>query len=373
MMPEAAGARPETWGEPRRAAAEPARAVQGGRLLVVDDNEMNRDLLSRRLERQGHRVDTAAGGEEALAALEREPYDLVLLDVMMPGLDGPQVLERLKRHERLRHVPVIMISALGELDTVVRCIEAGAEDYLPKPFDPVLLRARIEACLGKKRAHDREEACLQQLVEARQRSEALLRNVLPGAIADRLEDGERCIVDRFPDVTVLFLDLVAFSRLAASRPPGRVVEILNDLFSAFDVLADRHGAEKIKTIGDAYMVATGLPAPRPDHALVSVALALALRREVADYAARSGEPLACRIGLHAGPVVAGVIGTRRFCYDLWGETVNLASRMESQGQPGRIQVTAAFRERLGGAFRTEPRGTVDVKGHGPMEVWYLEG
>jgi len=375
---------PGPGGAPDAAAAEPAAnagpaardgrpGVELGRLLVVDDNEANLDLLSRRLRRQGHQVEVATSGPQALEALARQAFDLVLLDVMMPGMDGYQVLVRLKADERLRHVPVVMMSALGELDSVVRCVELGAEDYLSKPFEPVLLRARVEACLGKKRMRDRELDYLRRLQAAQARADQLLRNVLPDAVADRLAQGQRASVERFPEVTVLFLDIAGFSALATRLAPAAVVEILNQVFSAIDRLADEHGVEKIKTIGDAYMAAAGLPTPRADHVPAVASMALGMRQAVAEVGQRCGEPLRCRIGIHTGPVIAGIIGTKRFSYDLWGDTVNVASRMESHGVPGRIQVSRAVRDRLVGTHHTEPRGTIEVKGLGPMEAFFLEG
>jgi class 3 adenylate cyclase len=179
-----------------------------------------------------------------------------------------------------------------------------------------------------------------------ERSERLLLNVLPAPIAARLKVGEGVIADAFPEVTVLFADIVDFTRRSRRISPAQVVQVLNELFSAFDQLAQQRGLEKIKTIGDAYMVAGGLPNPRPDHAEAVAEMALALREEVARRSDPSGQPLAVRVGMDTGPVVAGVIGTSKFSYDLWGDTVNTASRMESHGVPGCIQVTARTRKRL---------------------------
>jgi adenylate cyclase len=234
-----------------------------GKILVVDDNESNRNMLSRRLERQGHRVKLAENGKRALEMLREEDFDLVLLDVMMPEMDGYQVLEHLHADDKLRGLPVIMISALDQLDTVVKSIELGAEDYLPKPFNPVVLRARIGACLEKKRLRDRERAYIKKLRSEQERSEQLLLNILPRPIAERLKEGQRTIADVFPDVTVLFADLVGFTRMSEQLPPAELVAMLNKIFSMFDQLAEKHGLEKIKTIGDEYMAASGLPMPRP--------------------------------------------------------------------------------------------------------------
>jgi class 3 adenylate cyclase len=212
-----------------------------------------------------------------------------------------------------------------------------------------------------------------ELDREREKSERLLLNVLPGSIAARLKQAEGVIADGFPDVTVLFADIVDFTSRSERIPPEQVVEVLNDLFSVFDQLALQRGLEKIKTIGDAYMVVGGLPDPRPDHAEAVAEMALAMRKEVVGRADPSGQPLAVRIGIDTGPVVAGVIGTSRFSYDLWGDTVNTASRMESHGVPGCIQVTARTWERLRDRYRFERRGPIQVKGKGEIVTYFLEG
>jgi class 3 adenylate cyclase len=211
------------------------------------------------------------------------------------------------------------------------------------------------------------------LQREKERSEQLLLNVLPAPIAARLEEQEDVIADGFPEVTVLFADLVDFTRRSQRSSPHQVVQVLDELFTAFDQLTKRHGLEKIKTIGDAYMVAGGLPEPRPDHAEAVAEMALAVREEVARHLDAAGRPLAVRIGIDTGPVVAGVIGRRKFSYDLWGDTVNTASRMESTGVPGCIQVTVRTYQRLGDGYRFQRRGLVAVKGKGEMVSYFLVG
>ena len=190
-------------------------AVMPSRILVVDDNASNRDLLSRRLQRQGHTVLQAEDGTIALALVEKEALDLVLLDLMMPGISGYDVLTLLKSDPRFRDIPVIMISALSELDSIVRCIEAGADDYLAKPFDPTLLRARVGSSLEKKHLRDREREMVEALRIEKERSEQLLLNILPQAIVTRLNGGETVIADQLSDVTILFADLVGFTELSS--------------------------------------------------------------------------------------------------------------------------------------------------------------
>ena len=205
------------------------------------------------------------------------------------------------------------------------------------------------------------------------RSEGLLLNILPGPIAERLKQGEEVIADRFSEVTILFADIIDFTALSARITPEELVTMLNAVFSAFDRLSDRHGLEKIKTIGDAYMVVGGLPEPRPDHAEAVAEMALDMRSEIGRLGAELGRPIALRIGIDTGPVVAGVIGTRKFAYDLWGDAVNTASRMESQGVANGIQLTEGAYRRLKDSYICETRGVIDVKGKGELLTYLLKG
>lgn len=211
------------------------------------------------------------------------------------------------------------------------------------------------------------------LVAEKERSEALLHVILPRAIADTLQQGPGMIADHHPDVTVLFADIAGFTPWAAAQPPEAVVRLLEQVFSRFDARVAAAGAEKIKTIGDAYMVVCGAPEARDGHARLMARLALGFMADIADVGRASGIPLALRVGLHSGPVIAGVIGTVRFSYDVWGDTVNTASRMESQGAVGSIQLSAATRAQLDERFVLERRGETDIKGKGPMETWWLLG
>jgi adenylate cyclase len=222
--------------------------------------------------------------------------------------------------------------------------------------------------------HVRSDFMHARLLDAeRRKSEALLLNILPSTIAARLKRSPGTIADRHADVTVLFADLRGFTPLAAKLSPEESVTLLNRIFSSFDRIADRYGVEKIKTIGDAYMVAGGLIRPAEDHAESVADLALDFRAEIETLSREFQEPLSIRIGIHTGPVVAGVLGLRKFTYDLWGDTVNLASRMESHGVPGQIQVTESVRQRLAGSFAFEPRGDLEVKGRGTMRTYFLLG
>jgi len=295
-----------------------------------------------------------------------------MLHTMLPFLLYPP------RH----NVAMFTLSALAGIDMVV---VIGFGDRLPhlgpaiapeqlRILRPILLGglfATLAACAHyARRATLIAEAALDR---AHQRSEELLLNILPPSIARRLKLNGGTIADGFAEVTVLFADIVGFTRLSARLPPERIVNMLNELFCRFDDLAGQLGLEKIKTIGDCYMVAGGLPELRADHAEAAAEMALAMLGIVAELADRTGETLSVRIGIHSGPVVAGVIGKRKFIYDLWGDTVNIASRMESHGVPGSIQLSGAARELLEGKYRLHHRGRIEVKGKGEMDTWLLEG
>ena len=339
-------------------------------ILVIDDDRTNRLILARALEEEQFTVETAEDALRAIRILHVSPdgFDLVLLDVIMPDMDGYDLLRYLKADPALSRIPVVMVSALDDIESVVRCLELGADDYLTKPFDPVLLRARMNASLAKKRLSDVEHRYARVLEEEEARSERLLHHILPAHIATRLKSGERVIADDFDDVTVLFADLVGFTGMAARMTPQDVVALLNEIFSSFDKLAHQYGLEKIKTIGDAYLVVGGLLDSTGDHLSSCALMALGMLDAIGTIG--QGD-LTLRIGLHAGPVTAGVIGEHKFAYDLWGDTVNIASRLESHGVAGRIHVSDAVKARLDTSFRFEERGEIDLKGRGNVTTFFL--
>jgi class 3 adenylate cyclase len=212
-----------------------------------------------------------------------------------------------------------------------------------------------------------------ELRQQRLRAERLLLNIMPQTVAERLKRGELTIASRFDEVTVMFADLVDFTQLSSRISATDLVKLLGQIFSEFDQLVERYGLEKIKTIGDAYMVAGGLPVAKPNHAIAVAEMALNMQQAIAHLSSGTGEPFQLRIGINSGSIVAGVIGTKRFSYDLWGDTVNVAYRMESQGLPGKIQVTSATYELLKDKFLLERRGTLCVKGKGEMVTYWLVG
>jgi adenylate cyclase len=370
-------------------ASEPANALlaqeriahmlQDARLLVVDDSKMMRMGISRSLKQIGVKfIEEASHGRQALERLQAEPFDLMLLDVEMPEMTGLEVLAQMQQHPQLRGFPVIVISGGQDIDDVVRCIEMGADDYLPKPFSQVLLKARLTSSIEKKRLRDMEQLRRQQLQaqhaqleQEQEKTENLLLNILPRSVSQRLKAGEKRIADAHAEVSVLFADLVGFTQLSKGLSAPHLVEILDQIFSRFDAIVGEIGVEKIKTIGDCYMLVGGVPEPRADHAVAVVQAGFAMLEAMAEINRQHGTQLQIRVGVNSGPVVAGVIGMHKFTYDLWGNTVNIASRMESTGTPGRIHVSPSTALLLGQRFALEARGSVSVKGIGELDTFFV--
>jgi adenylate cyclase len=315
--------------------------VPAGRVLVVDDDPLNRMLLTRSLEQEGHRVGSAASGQEALEILREKPFDVVLLDIVMPELDGVSVLERLKRDPVLQHVPVIMISAVDEIDTVVRCIEMGAEDYLPKPFNPVLLRARINAALAKKRLHEVERERVRE-VFSRFVPEHVVDDVLERTDEDLRLGGSRGVG------TVMFTDIREFTAFTERTQPDRVIDLLNEYFGEMIDAVFLHGGTLVGYLGDGLLAVFGAPIPLDDHADRALAAAremLAVRLPRFNRRVRErtlGDGFEMGIGLNSGLFIAGNVGSaRRLEYTVYGDTVNTASRIEGMTKTTRQSVLIA--------------------------------
>jgi class 3 adenylate cyclase len=375
--------------EPGAGAGEPGRGV----ILVVDDSEDNRDMLVRRLRRQGHEVLAASGGRPALEALRATPVDLVLLDVMMPDLDGYAVLQHLKADPALRDIPVLMISALDELDSVVRCIELGAEDYLGKPFEPVLLRARIGACLEKKRLHDREARHRRELAEwnrtlerrvaeqvaqldrlgrlKRFFSPQLAELIVAGGAADPLQTHRR-------EVTVVFLDLRGFTAFAETAEPEEVMGVLREYHAEMGRLILEHEGTLERFTGDGMMIFFNDPVEVPNPAERAIRMAVAMRDRVAGLAAgwrKRGWDLALGVGVAHGYATIGAIGFEgRMDYGAIGTVTNLAARLCGEAGAGQILVSARVAAAVGDMIDAEDVGPLALKGLArPVPTWNVRG
>jgi adenylate cyclase len=336
----------------------------GPAILVVDDNEDNRYTLTMRLRREGwETIVEAQTGRQALELMAERRFDLVLLDIMMPEMNGYEVLEHIKTDMALRDVPVIMISAVDEIESVVRCIELGAEDYLLKPFNAVLLRARIGACLEKKKLRDHEACYLERLEAERRRADDLLHAIFPPGAVQELKASNTVRPRRYEGVAVLFCDVADFTAYCERNPPEQVVAELQALVERFEEIADRHCLEKIKTVGDAFLATAGL-LRRAEHPVLA---AVRCGLEMVE-AARSHSPFAVRVGIHHGPVVAGVIGRRQYLFDLWGDTINTAARIVAHAPIGAVVVNSSTWFSVRNLCSGRSLGFFDLKGKGAVEL-----
>jgi adenylate cyclase len=393
----------------------PVRQVPASNILIVESDGYALTTLRPLLTAGGHRVLVATTGAAALIQVEQENPDLIVLATRLIDMDGFAWCQQLRAHRLYPHTPVIFTGPADQPDDRLDAFAVGGVDFVPQPFWPAEMIARIHSHLLMARWHHRIQqqtqralttqsppllASLQRtlhqqaqklkaqnqqlqaevqerqqveqaLRQEQQKSEKLLRNILPEEIADQLKQFQGSLAERFDDVTVLFADIVNFTPMAAEMSPLTLVNLLNQIFSAFDHVADKYQLEKIKTIGDAYMVVGGLPTPRSDHAYAVVEMAREMQQIIQGFTRSDGQPLQLRIGINTGNVVAGVIGIKKFSYDLWGDTVNVASRMESQGVPGKIQVTGATYDRLKDRYTFQPWGEVLVKGQGYMPIYHL--
>jgi class 3 adenylate cyclase len=335
------------------------------RLLVVDDNKVNRLLLARNLELQGHSVASAENGRVALEMLRRESFDLVLLDMEMPEMDGFQVLEQLVNDLNLRDLPVIVTSSLEGVANIVRCIELGAEDYLTKPVNPVLLKARIGASLEKKRLRDQQKA--------------MVRRFATPEVAQHLQESGFALGGTRVRASVLFADIRNFTPLAESQPPEETIELLNTWYTLmFDAISD-HGGVVTMMMGDGLMAIFGAPVPLPDHCASAVRAALGMVQMMelfnVERAADAKPEIRIGIGIASGEVVAGYAGTNeRATYTCIGNTVNLAARLEAHTKVARraILIDGETREGLAGQIPVEALGPVAFKGMtAPVEVFHV--
>ncbi len=344
-----------------------------GTILIVDDESANLDIIDKILQQSNHKTFTAESGKEALEILKKESakIDLILLDLIMPEVNGMDLLKTLKDDNNTYHIPVIMLSALDEIDTIVECISMGADDFLIKPVNRILLHARLNNALEKKYFHDKEIKYQKQIKIEQEKSDKLLLNILPESIAERLKNGESLIADDFEDSTVLFADLAGFTKLSSTISATDVVMQLNSIFSLFDGMLIKYSLEKIKTIGDCYMLAGGLPKPDKNHADSVARMALEMLDIIKEINTKTNQSLKVRIGINSGPVAAGVIGKEKFIYDLWGDTVNVASRMETFGSNSKIHVSSSTYLQLKDYYNFTKRDKINIPGKGAMQTYFL--
>jgi adenylate cyclase len=365
--------------------------LQSSTVLVVDDNEMNRDMLCSLLEADGHKACVAENGRLALESIKASPFDLVLLDVMMPEMDGYEVLRHLKSDQTLRDIPVIVLSALDEIGSVVRCIELGAEDYLPKPFDPVLLRARIGACLEKKHLRDQEVRLRNELAEwnklLEQRVEEqvtqlerlsrlkrffspqLAELIVSGSADDPLKTHRR-------EVTVVFLDLRGFTAFAETSEPEEVMGVLREYHAEMGKLVLEHEGTLERFTGDGMMVFFNDPVPVPNPQERAIRMAQAMRERVGELRVKwrkLGYDLDFGVGIAQGYATIGGIGFEgRLDYGAIGTVTNLASRLCGEAKPGQILISQRVVGTVEDLLEVEPVGELTLKGfHRPVTAYNI--
>ncbi|SCC90590.1 Uncharacterized protein SCG7086_BS_00070 [Chlamydiales bacterium SCGC AG-110-P3] len=336
-------------------------------ILVVDDDKNFRHGLERLLRREGLNVVMAPDGWEAIEMVKQGSVDLALVDVKMPNMNGYQFLELMKSDPDHQHIPVIMISGLDDIDSVIMCLEAGAEDYINKPFNSTLLLTRIRGSLEKKQFHEKERQHLNTIRKEKQHAEELLRVIFPQPIVQELQTGREIKPRGHENVSVLFADVVGFTSFCHSSSPEEVLFNLQELVEAFEGIAVKHGMQKIKTIGDAFMCVGGLwDATNPAISAVECGL------DMVERAPQLAAKWQVRVGVHTGPVIAGVVGHLQYLFDIWGDTVNVASRVQESGAPGTVTLSDQMLQHLQGRFNPESRGRIPLKGRGEMELFALK-
>ena len=380
--------------------SDTAPQAQRPTVLVVDDTPQNLSLMSGLLE-EFYSVKLAPSGARALKIASANPPDLVLLDIMMPEMDGYEVCRKLKDDASTKDIPVIFVTAMNEVENEETGLNLGAVDYLTKPVNPSIVLARVRTQLALKLASDKlreqnrllaeEKARTQKLLltlksasdqilernrllgQEKLRASELLNNILPVEIATELSESGKVRPVRNEAVSILFTDFKGFTQVSATMPPNRIVQELNDIFAAFDDISNECGIEKIKTIGDAFMAVGGLPRPCDDHAQRCVKAALRMVQFLDQRNSEAAFKWALRIGIHSGPVVSGVVGKRKYTYDVWGDTVNIAARMENAGEPGRVNISAYTYDLIRADFKCEYRGKVEAKGKGQIDMYFVAG
>jgi len=356
-----------------------ASDILKAKVLIVDDLPANVLLLEGMLGNAGYRTVTSTRDPRAVLALhEQHRYDLILLDLNMPGMDGFEVMEGLQAIEQDGYLPVLVVTA--QPDHKLRALRAGARDFISKPFDvaEVLMRVHnmIEVRLLHveiRRKNGELKTLFDQVVAERKVSQRLALHVPADSIAVRLQARPDVTADSFASATVLIADVVGFSDLTPAVSSERLTLLVDAIFTTFDGLAKERGLKKVKTLGNSYMAVAGVPTPAGDHAAQAARLALDMVDALERLNERSGHALQVRIGIATGPVVAGVIGKRQYLYDVWGDAVSIASRMESHGVAGRVQVSESTRRLLGESFQLEQRGALEVEGKGEVRTWFVSG
>jgi CheY-like chemotaxis protein len=343
------------------------------RILIAEDDKDSQQLIKRHLEKENYEVIVADNGLMAWEILQKEHIYFVITDWIMPEMNGIELCEKIRQNKASGYVYIILVTAQESKEDIIQAMDVGADDYITKPYDKGELLARVRS---GQRIISLEHQLIeknQELNDEKDKSESLLLNIFPKFIVDQLKLDLEIIAESYEDASILFAEIHNFLRVTAKKTPIEVVEILNKVFSCFDRLARQYELEKIKTIGDTYMVVAGVPMSRPDHATVIAEMALSMQKEIVSIDTGIGFPLQLRIGIDSGQAIAGVIGTSKYAYDVWGDIVTTASEMAAYGLPGFIQVTSATYKRLYGKYLFEERGEFYVHSKGAIQTFLLTG
>ncbi len=327
-------------------------------ILIVDDTSENIDVL-RNILGDEYKLKVALNGKKALDIAKRDPKpDLILLDIMMPEMDGYEVCKILKNTPETKDIGIIFQTSQNAPVDEQKGFELGASDYITKPFEPEVVKSRIKAVLS--------------VLLEKKKSDELVHNILPKKVANELKSTGKATAKKYENVTILFTDFKDFTSLVSSISAIKLVEELNDIFGYFDDIMEEFQIEKIETIGDAYMAACGLPEENADHAVRCIDAAKKMLKFLKDRNKKNEIQWEMRVGIHSGPVVAGVVGKKKYAYSLFGDTVNTASRIETNGEVGKINISNTTYNLIKGKYNCIPRGQIHAKGKGNLDMYFVD-
>ena len=365
------------------------------KILIVADEPKYYASISKYLAQFDFQVEISSSVKQSIDLLARDEFGLLMIDVDLREMNGFELAALIKDNEISRELPIIFITDKQESkDNIIAGLQTGGVDFIVKPFDVIVLMLKVRNYLNFSYAvkmlvkNNHELTRLNKLLEEninysnslntllakeKQRSDDLLLNILPAEVAEELKDKGSAAAKHFTDVSVLFTDFVGFTKAGEQFSPQELVNELDTCFKAFDQIISRHGVEKIKTIGDSYMAVSGMPAPNENHAGQVVNTAIDILQFMHERRQKLGDrTFEVRIGIHSGNVVAGIVGLKKFAYDIWGDTVNTAARIEQHGQPNRINISQSTHDLLGDTFRFTYRGEIEAKNKGKLKMYFVE-
>jgi len=342
------------------------------RILIAEDESVIAIDITRTLERLSYKViGYCRTGRDVITKAGEQKPDLILMDIMLEGdITGIEAAEEIMK---LYNIPVIYLTAFADPVTLEKAKLTEPFGYILKPYDERTLNTSIEMALYKNEINKKLRERTEELKAEKEKSDKLLQNILPLQIIKELKEKGVIVPRLYESVTLLFTDFEGFTEIASTMPPGELVSELNDIFKSFDLLINKYGLEKLKTIGDSYMVGGGFPIESEDHAINIIKAALEMNQAILERNKNSKYKWKMRAGAHSGNIVAGVVGKMKYTYDVWGNTVNLASKMERQSIPGKVTITSTTYELIKNVFECEYRGSAEIPGNGNIDMYYVLG